>query len=82
MDGGGTFPESKMKERILYGWNFVRVLYTLIGVATLIDSVHTSHFLGVLIGGYFTAMGVFAFGCAGNSCAIPVSNTSKIDKGK
>jgi hypothetical protein len=57
-----------MKERILAGWNFQRVIYVLIGVSIMVQSVAQHEWLGVLPGGYFASMGIFAFGCAAGNC--------------
>jgi len=57
-----------MKERILYGWNIRRVLYTLIGSIVIIQSVIQHQWWGIFLGGYFAAMGIFRFGCASGEC--------------
>ncbi|NCI47885.1 hypothetical protein [Sediminibacterium soli] len=57
-----------MKNRIRYGWNFQRVLYLLIGIAVIGQSIAIREWAGLLIGGYFAAMGLFAFGCAAGNC--------------
>lgn len=57
-----------MKQRILTGWTFMRVLYTVMGVLIIIQSVLHQQWFGVLFGGYFASMGVFAFGCAAGNC--------------
>lgn len=58
-----------MKNRILYNWTVQRVFYVLIGLIIIIGSVVQKEWLGMLLGGYFFSMGVFAFGCAGaNGC--------------
>lgn len=59
-----------MKRRILTGWNFQRVLFVIIGSLMIIQSVIEMQWLGIIIGGYFTIMGLFAFGCAGNNCKV------------
>jgi hypothetical protein len=58
-----------MKERILTGWTVKRVLYLGIGVFLLVQSVMDGQGFGILFGGYFAAMGLFAFGCASGNCA-------------
>jgi hypothetical protein len=65
-----------MKERILTNWTFIRLLYLVIGVVVLVQSMLTKQWFGVAFGGYFAAMGLFAFGCAagscfGGSCGVP-----------
>lgn len=53
-----------MKERILTGWTFTRVLYLIIGSFIIIQSALEKQWAGVVFGGYFAAMGLFALGCA------------------
>jgi hypothetical protein len=57
-----------MKERILTHWTFVRVLYLLMGLFVIGQSVISHQWVGILLGGYFAAMGLFAFGCASGNC--------------
>ncbi|MDZ4758548.1 MAG: hypothetical protein SGJ10_10510 [Bacteroidota bacterium] len=57
-----------MKERILKGWTFTRVLYVVLGSAVIINSIINHQWFGVLLGGYFASMGIFAFGCAAGNC--------------
>ncbi len=57
-----------MKQRILTGWNFVRILYLLAGIMILIQSVASRQWMGVALGVYFAAMGLFAVGCAAGNC--------------
>jgi len=57
-----------MKERILTGWTLARVLYFLLGAVVIVQSVIQQHWLGIAIGSYFAAMGIFRFGCAAGNC--------------
>lgn len=57
-----------MKERILTGWSFGRVLYLLLGIYVSIATVMEGHWPGIAIGAYFAAMGLFRFGCAAGNC--------------
>ena len=57
-----------IKNRIWYGWNIRRVLFIVLGSAILIQSLGEHQWIGVMIGGYFTAMGIFSFGCAAGNC--------------
>jgi hypothetical protein len=57
-----------MKERILTNWTFARALYLIMGIAVIIQSVMSQQWFGVAFGGYFAAMGLFAFGCAAGNC--------------
>lgn len=68
-----------MKQRLLTGWNFIRVLYLIAGVMMLVQSVADRQWMLALIGLYFAGMGLFAVGCAGGSCYAPPESTSKHD---
>jgi hypothetical protein len=57
-----------MKYRILSNWTFTRALYLGIGIAVIVQSVVNQQYFGAIIGGYFAAMGLFAFGCASGNC--------------
>lgn len=57
-----------MKERILYGWTFMRVFYLLIGLTIIVESITSKQWPGLAFGGYFAAMGLFRFGCAAGNC--------------
>lgn len=58
----------EIKDRILKGWTLTRVLYTVAGIAVIIQSFAIHSWIGALFGAYFTSMGVFAFGCAAGNC--------------
>ncbi len=67
-----------MKERILTGWNYRRVIYVLLGGFLMVQSVIDEQWIMVAFGGYFAAMGIFSFGCAGGNCAVgPTQRTNK-----
>ena len=57
-----------MKQRILTGWNFFRILYLLAGIMILIQSVMDRQWMGMALGIYFATMGLFAVGCAAGNC--------------
>jgi len=57
-----------IKQRILTGWSFIRVLYLVAGITVLISAVSSRQWMAVFVGGYFASMGLFAFGCAGGAC--------------
>jgi hypothetical protein len=57
-----------MKQRILYGWNFQRVLFLAFGILIIAQAISERSWVGLLPGIYFAAMGLFAFGCAGGNC--------------
>jgi hypothetical protein len=57
-----------MKERILTNWTFIRALYLLMGILLMVQSALSQQWFGIAVGGYFAAMGLFAFGCASGNC--------------
>lgn len=57
-----------MKEKILTGWNFQRVLFLLVGLLVIGQAVNSKEWLGIIFGAYFLVMATFALGCAGGSC--------------
>lgn len=57
-----------MKERILTKWTFTRILFLIVGIAFIAQSVMSRQWYGILFGGYFASMGLFAFGCASGNC--------------
>jgi len=58
-----------MKERILTNWTITRAFYLIIGIFVVIQSIINQQWFGIAFGGYFAAMGLFAFGCASGNCA-------------
>jgi len=71
-----------MKQRMLTGWNFPRILYLLAGMMILIQSIAERQWMGVAFGGYFAMMGLFAFGCAAGNCFGNSCNYQAIPKSK
>lgn len=59
-----------MKERILTGWNLQRAIYVVLGSYMIVQSIMEKQWMGALLGGYFAAMGIFAFGCAAGNCFV------------
>lgn len=57
-----------MKQRLLTGWNFRRILYLALGLYMIVQSILLKQWWGIAFGSYFASMGVFAFGCASGSC--------------
>ncbi len=66
-----------MKERILTGWTLTRVLYLVMGTYIVVQSVLDQQWIGILLGGYFASMGLFAFGCAAGNCGVNYSEGRK-----
>ena len=57
-----------MKERILTNWTITRAFYLIMGLFVIIQSFTSQQWFGIAFGGYFAAMGLFAFGCASGNC--------------
>ena len=57
-----------MKERILTNWTITRAFYLIVGIFVIIQSFMSQQWFGIAFGGYFAAMGLFAFGCASGNC--------------
>ncbi len=57
-----------MRTRILQHWTFRRGLFIAMGVFVIVQSILNEQWLGLAFGGYFAAMGLFAFGCASGNC--------------
>ena len=71
-----------MKERILTQWTIPRILFLIMGIMVIVQSAMCHQWFGILFGGYFASMGLFAFGCAsggcfGRSCATKPQEKSK-----
>jgi hypothetical protein len=68
-DGLGYNKKSiNMKNRLLKGWTFKRAVYLAVGITTIIMAFQYREWLFSLVGIYFAAMGLFAFGCASGNC--------------
>lgn len=65
-----------MKERLLKDWHFRRILYLAGGIAITIQAIADKQWILIIGGLYFTAMGLFAFGCAGGSCYVGTADKS------
>lgn len=64
-----------MRNGILTNWTITRLLYLIMGVLLVVQSVYEQQYFGLAFGAYFMAMGIFNFGCAaggcyGNACSI------------
>ena len=58
-----------MKERLMSGWNFMRVLWLVTGVGIAVQAVTEKNFLMLLPGLYFVFTAVANVGCFAGSCA-------------
>lgn len=66
-----------MKQRILTGWTFGRLLYLFMGLVVIVESVNSHQWPGLLFGAYFASMAIFNFGCAAGACYAPPHRRSK-----
>lgn len=60
-----------MLERITSNWTFSRAIYLVLGLWVISEAVASHQYFGILFGGYFASMGLFAFGCAAGNCGVP-----------
>ena len=57
-----------IKHRITSGWTLQRILFVAMGAYVITESIINHQYIGILFGGYFASMGLFAFGCAAGNC--------------
>lgn len=57
-----------MKNRLTKGWNFIRIVFTVLGLFMLIQSIFDKEYLSSLLGSLLVIMGLFGIGCASGSC--------------
>ncbi|HRG69286.1 MAG: hypothetical protein JNL65_06045 [Saprospiraceae bacterium] len=57
-----------MLDRIRNGWTFIRIIYLIFGGFIIAQSFIDKQWIGFALGIYFTAMGLFGFGCASGNC--------------
>lgn len=62
-----------MKDRLFKGWTLIRVFYLAMGLIIAIHSAISMEWMGAILGAYFASMGLFAFGCAGGQCYVPLT---------
>lgn len=58
-----------MINRIVNNWTWIRTIYSIIGVVVIAQSSFEGQWMGVILGGWLTAMGIFSLGCAAGNCA-------------
>lgn len=70
-----------MKERLLTGWTFMRVLYLVMGITLVIQAIMAHQYAMSFLGVYFAAMSILGVGCMGGQCFTPpvTKSTSKTD---
>lgn len=57
-----------MKDKLLTGWTFQRVVFLIVGLLIVGQSVSAQQWIGVALGGYLLFMALFSIGCASGSC--------------
>ena len=67
-----------MKQRILKGWTFWRLLYLVMGLIVIVESVSSHQWPGLFFGAYFAAMAIFSFGCAAGACYAPPHRRNEV----
>jgi len=59
-----------MKERIIKGWNFMRVLWLIMGIGIGVQAIEEKNYLMLLPALYFAFAAIANFGCcASGACA-------------
>jgi len=72
-----------MKNRILYNWNWMRVVRLGIGTYGLVEGITHSENLMIGLGAFFLIQGVLNFGCsscATGNCEIKSNNKDEAQK--
>ncbi|NJW52601.1 hypothetical protein [Salinimicrobium oceani] len=57
-----------MREKILSGWTWSRILFLVIGILVMIQGFSADQWSGTALGLYVAAMGLFGIGCAAGNC--------------
>ena len=58
-----------MRQRILSGWNFMRIIWLMMGIGIVIQAVTEKNFLMLIPGSYFVFASLANIGCFAGSCA-------------
>ncbi len=57
-------------QRMIRNWSIRRFVYLLAGGLFIVQGLISNEWPVIIGGAYFGAMGLFAFGCAGNNCQM------------
>lgn len=68
-----------LKGRLFKNWNWMRLLYLLIGVSALIAAFLVYAWLIGVIGLFMIFMSLFSTGCASGKCSNTNDDSSRID---
>ncbi|MFN8280425.1 MAG: hypothetical protein U0V49_09090 [Saprospiraceae bacterium] len=58
----------KLWQKITSGWHVMRLFYLAGGLMIFIQGIIVHEWPGLLLGGYFTFMGILGTGCVGGQC--------------
>ncbi|APS38962.1 hypothetical protein [Salegentibacter sp. T436] len=58
-----------MLKRIATGWTWIRAAYFLIGTFVIVQSAFEGEWIGILLGAWPAAMGLFGLACVGGNCS-------------
>jgi hypothetical protein len=59
-----------MKKKLLSGWTVQRAVFLGVGLLLLVHTIMDNQPIGIVLGIYITAMGLFGFGCASGNCSL------------
>lgn len=71
-----------MINRIFSNWTWMRAAYLFIGVLVIVQSALEGQWIGVVLGAWPAAMGLFGLGCAAGNCVTGNCETGPIDESK
>ncbi|MCC7401964.1 MAG: hypothetical protein IT214_10825 [Chitinophagaceae bacterium] len=69
-----------LKQRLTSGWSWIRVIYLLLGISVMIQSIMINQWVGVFLGGWFAIMGLFGLACASGACYVQNYDDAKTSK--
>lgn len=68
----------KMMDRILNGWNVMRIIRLALGIFIVVQGIVTKEWVFAVLGGLFAIMPLLNIDCCGASgCSVPVSQSRK-----
>lgn len=66
-----------MKNSIVHGWNFMRIIRLAMGIFIIFQGVQSDQWMFVIMGGLFSLMPLLNIGCNSTSgCRVPISKTN------
>lgn len=70
-----------MINRILSGWNLVRILRLVLGIIIIVQGISTKEWTFVMLGSLLTLMPLLNIGCCGPSgCNVPATQSRRQTK--